>query len=372
MSMQVLYVQPYVPHYRVPLFNSLAQRLAERGDSLVVAAGHASGAQAKRSDEISDLPWLVPVESSVWNTPVGEFKYRAKLNSLMGQSQVCVMELDVGNVNAWHSLFLKRQSSMVLWGHGKSYTKPPRPAVERIKYRLARRADHIMTYTESGRKHLVIGGIPADRITAVGNSTDTKVLIKEFRSRQRRDLRFSEAFGVTTHQRPVAMYAGGLDGDKRVDFLCAAGAVAHRMDPDFLLLVAGSGEDEGLLEPGIRAGYVRHLRHADAKSLADMATVAQALWMPGRVGLVAVDAMALQIPIFSTNFPFHAPEYEFLTPGVNLQVLVNDPEMFAKQAFSFMKSGARAKISVGDPGLPTIDSVVSSMVNVIDLVVGRT
>ena len=41
--------------------------------------------------------------------------------------------------------------------------------------------------------------------------------------------------------------------------------------------------------------------------------VASYMVIPGRVGLVAVDALALGLPVVTTDFPHHAPEVEYLT-----------------------------------------------------------
>ncbi|WP_285597958.1 glycosyltransferase [Kineosporia sp. NBRC 101731] len=228
-----------------------------------------------------------------------------------------------------------------------------------------------MTYTASGRAHLISAGVPATQVTAVGNSTDTAVLQERLHQRRLRDLSVSETFGLKISGRTVAMYAGGLDGDKRVPFLTEASAAAHRLDERFLLLVAGSGEEESLLKPGIAAGYISHMRRADATELADMAAVSKALWMPGRVGLVAVDAMALQIPVFSTPFPHHAPEYDFLTPGTDLQILTDSPDSFAEEALSHMANGPGLLHRRSSQPVPNINDVVSNMMTVIDLTISR-
>ena len=46
-------------------------------------------------------------------------------------------------------------------------------------------------------------------------------------------------------------------------------------------------------------------------------SMTSAVLIPGRVGLVAVDALALGLPIITTDYPFHAPEADYLTPGID-------------------------------------------------------
>lgn len=58
---------------------------------------------------------------------------------------------------------------------------------------------------------------------------------------------------------------------------------------------------------------IRLIPYADRRTLATLGKIAQVCVMPGRVGLVAVDAMTLGLPIITTDWPFHAPERDYLT-----------------------------------------------------------
>lgn len=354
--MRVLYAQPYVPEYRRRLFDELAARLEDGGDSLVVASGTPSGQQALRRDTARGR-WQVELPSRSLATPLGEFKYRSGLRPLLRAADACVMELDVGNLNAWLALTDRDRPPLVLWGHGKSYTTPGRRLPERLKVLMARRADHVMTYSPSGREHLLARGLAPESVTAVGNSTDTRALRRALAERRTRPLDRAESFGgLPVRGRTVAMFVGGLDGDKRIPFLVEAARAAHRLDPRFLLLVAGSGADAGLVRQAAEEGCLAWIPTADHDALADLAAVSRALWMPGRVGLVAVDAMALEVPVFSTDFPYHAPEFEFLTAGVNLHVLPDDPLGYARQALLAMQAPdtpAGAIEATGSPGCST-------------------
>ena len=51
--------------------------------------------------------------------------------------------------------------------------------------------------------------------------------------------------------------------------------------------------------------------------------------MPGRIGLVAVDALCLGWPVLTTEWPFHAPEIEYLEEGDTMFSSANDPAAFA-------------------------------------------
>ena len=52
--------------------------------------------------------------------------------------------------------------------------------------------------------------------------------------------------------------------------------------------------------------------------------------MPGRIGLIAAEALALGIPVITTDWPYHVPETEYLSEGVSTFTAPNDPESYAR------------------------------------------
>lgn len=361
--MRVLYVQPYVAEYRVPLYDELAKRLAESGGSLLVASSPPKGRDRLRGD-MATAPWNVPVRAYSLATPLGELKYRWGLGKLLRSVDLCVMELDAGNLNAWLHLLRRHHVPLVLWGHGRSYVGSSSRSAERLKAWQTRLSRHTMTYTESGRQHLVRHGARPDQVTSVGNSTDTKALQRLLNARYNRPLTRSEVFGLDVADRNVACYVGSLDQDKRVSFVVEAAHHAHLIDPHFLLLIAGSGADQRLLERGISGGYIAWTPRADRRQLADIEAISRCLWMPGRVGLVAIDALAAAIPVLTTAFPYHAPEIELLRLGENLFVLEDQPLGFAQHALRVMARCSSGR-SASTWEVPDIGSVAESMLSVI-------
>ena len=57
--------------------------------------------------------------------------------------------------------------------------------------------------------------------------------------------------------------------------------------------------------------------------------IAQALLNPGRIGLIAVDSLAVGVPILATDWKFHAPEYDYLTPGRDVVESENTVDAFS-------------------------------------------
>lgn len=303
-----------------------------------MATSNPTGQQTLRADAVT-TSWHRHLRGWNFRTALGEFKYRAGVSALVADADVCVTELDVGNLNAWALAFRPHKSALVLWGHGKPYVSNRGPTTESLMMRLASRADHVLTYTEGGRTYLTDRGLAATQVTAVGNSTDTATLRREIRQRRERSLSVSETFpDQEITGRLVACYVGGLDQEKRIDFLLDAARRAYEIDTRFLLLMAGSGADAALVSKATAGMHVAWTSHVDARGLADITTVSKSLWMPGRVGLVALDALTAGTPVLTTAYKHHAPEIEYLTEGTSMHTLPDDPSQFAEEALKIMRN----------------------------------
>jgi glycosyltransferase involved in cell wall biosynthesis len=115
-------------------------------------------------------------------------------------------------------------------------------------------------------------------------------------------------------------YIGGLDTSKRVDRLVEILDALWLITPKLKCLIAGSGSDAHLLDAASQRGQVARIPYANASDKALISRVASCLLNPGRIGLIAVDALAMGLPIVTMPYAFHAPERDYLTEGVSLFV----------------------------------------------------
>ena len=60
--------------------------------------------------------------------------------------------------------------------------------------------------------------------------------------------------------------------------------------------------------------------------------------MPGRVGLIAVDSFALGLPIVTTNWTWHAPEFEYLTHGINSIIAEDTVEDYVESILNLLRN----------------------------------
>lgn len=325
MRRRVAVVQDYVPNYRFEFFDRLVGRLAPEQIDVIVVAAHPPGANSRRGDSIESAGWLRQVDGplELWPPGVGPAKTRG------GPRIFCygndrhwrnchgvIMGLRGADLDLHLELCRKQFSgrSVGVWGHIIQSVNPPNAIDLALERWQMRRSDHVFAYTHEGYESAVQCGLPPSKVTAVMNSTDVSVFSQsyarlsptEVASFQRQHLLVpGKTFG----------YIGGLDSSKRIRFLSGALDLMWRTDPEVKVLVGGRGEDQELLSGAAERGQVVMLGYAGPAEKALIARASQALLNPGRIGLLAVEAMAVGIPILTTDWPYHAPEFNYLKAG---------------------------------------------------------
>jgi len=352
----LLITQPYLPKYRVPLFEAIGAKLVANGVSTTVAIGTPAGQQASRGDS-EQASWSVPMRA--WKIKLGQrtVEWRRVPKSI-GRPDVIVSELQATNTYAWAAV--ARRIPLVLWGHGKSYVDAPSALGDKLEWALGRHARMLMTYTEGGRDYLVDRGrFAADRVVAIGNSTDTVTIRNGYLRARGIESNNDAEIG------PRALYVGGLDASKRIDFLLEAAVAASELDPRFELVIAGTGALSGLVDRAVATGSpISRIEDVRGAALGMLGATTDALWMPGRVGLAAVDALAMGLPVHTTNFPYHAPELELLKSG-EYSKLTDTPSGFAAESLGLISRSLPRHARVLREDVPTIDSVASNFVSTV-------
>jgi glycosyltransferase involved in cell wall biosynthesis len=115
-----------------------------------------------------------------------------------------------------------------------------------------------------------------------------------------------------------ALFIGGVDSSKDIDFLMEVARLSRELNPRFTLLVVGAGEEASkVIEEEQRSGSVRFLGHRTdhLKTLA-LAT-SRLMVIPDSIGLVAVESLAVGLPIVTRDNCSHGPEAAYLRPGVD-------------------------------------------------------
>jgi glycosyltransferase involved in cell wall biosynthesis len=165
---------------------------------------------------------------------------------------------------------------------------------------------------------------------------------------------FRSQHGVTNNR--VLAFIGGIDESKRIDFLRDVLDRLWVVDPSVQILIGGRGTQEGLLSEAVGRGQAVLLGQVGATRKVLMARASTLLVSPGRVGLVAAEALALKLHVVTTRWPFHAPEFEYLAEGIDVTQTVDDVNIYADEILRLLDEGP----PVVQSRPPLLDDMVSA------------
>ncbi len=263
------------------------------------------------------------------------------------------------HLGTWRALWRRGGRRVGLWGHIDNYVSPPNPVDVRLEQWQLRHADHVFSYTPTGSAFAIRQGAESSRVTTVMNTFDTTELTRHLASIGQEE---HQAW-LSTHSiapGPVVAYLGALDSTKRIDFLRDALDELWRRRPDVQVLVAGRGSQEHFLDRAAARSQVKLLGNADSRMKAHMSLRSAALISAGRIGLVAVDALAMRLPLIAAPFDFSAPETEYLVEGRDMFTTGPSVTDFTDTVIATADRGVAAFEDRTPSPFPTIDEMVSN------------
>lgn len=332
-----------MPQYRREFFELAVAQADELGIELVIMHGEPPPELAGRNDSfVSDR--FVPIASRRLPLQIGGMVWKdGREIAAAGPWDALILEQAVRNIESYR-FFLRRPDRLAFWGHGRTYTKPVSRLQERIKEELTKRTDWFFAYTDGGGAAVEALGFDRSRITVVNNTIDTHGLREAVESVTAEAIqRVRTELSADAH---IATFIGGLDSSKRPDFLLKTAEILNARGAPVTIVVAGSGDLRA--EIGARASHLPNVRLHDpvfGEEKAALLRSSDLILMPGRVGLVAVDSFATGTPIVTTTWPWHAPEFEYLRPGVDSLVAGDDPELYADQILLGLEPANLARLS---------------------------
>lgn len=328
----VLFVQGYVPKYRQALFEGLRLDLATDGVDFRVATPNYDDAISMRGDGTT-VDGMLRTPGRTWTRSIG-FGQVSSYGSapLLSQFDAVVVPAAASSFDFHWALFGPGRSARKVgaFGHIGAYVKAPNSVDQWIETRMLRRCDRVFAYTLSGGNHAVSVGVPPDSVTVVHNTIDTAELeravndvtlsqVDAFKAAEELG-RFERVFG----------YLGALDYDKGIVELAGILDAFHNTGSNVKVLVAGQGPAQHLLKSAQQRGQVSLLGYADARAKALMAATCESLINPGRIGLVAVDALTMRLPLVTCLGAAHAPEADYLVEGESLFTGPQDHDQFVE------------------------------------------
>ena len=342
---RLLVVQPYIPEYRAPLFSYLRTGLLEIGFELHVALGRAGSEQQLRQDATLDG---LAHQLEQRDLAIGSrgFRYR-RVQGLIEELQpdLLIVEQAIKNLESWPLLLSRSRTKPLVgvWGQGGYYSHTPSSLSKRLKSLMNRRAQWFFAYTDEGSKFVVDHGFPQDRVTTLNNSTDTLELrqdLAQISPQELRDMR--SRYGLIEGK--TALFMGGVDPRKGVEFLIETARRVGSIDSEFQLLVVGDGSDVGRVKQAQAMGMpIHYLGRASGAAKAEVLAMSDFLLIPEWVGLVATDALAAGRPVVTTDHSSHAPEIAYLVDGTCRLTTLHDVKAYSDAVVELMNNPDRLR-----------------------------
>lgn len=335
----VTVVQPYIPQYRVPLFDGLRAALGRDDHELRLVTGSPDKVQMLRHDAAPQQPGQIVVQSHHISFKHASLGWK-RVSPALGEASLVIAQLGAGLIDT-HLLLMEMRGRVALWGHGHPATGSSGMLDGALERWQMRQANHFFAYTTSGATAARAAGVAGDSITVLQNTIDTDALraaCLDVPEDAAKSFRESLCLG----DGPICAYIGALDGPKRMDFLLHAADGIARALPGFQLVIAGDGAHRAMVEDSVAARpHINYVGKVDDAGKAKISSAASLLLNPGRVGLSAVDSFALQLPIVTTDWPHHAPEFSYLRHNQNAVVAADNADAFAQAAIGLLRDPAR-------------------------------
>ncbi len=346
MCSKVYILNPYIPEYRIPFFVGLQERLNASNVDMEVITGFPNASFRQRED-FSTLPFHRERKQLSFKILGMEFRYIFVARDLSDASAV-VYEYSITNINSWLGVLFPKPYKIILWGHGPGYLGRDSKLRLYLQKIMAAKADHILTYTPHGRENVLRLEIAGRKVTAVNNTIETAPIIEKIKTLPMDEVsRFLNEHSLTENDKFVA-YIGALDKTKRIDFLKRVLDQMWKTNPEYKLLVGGSGPERHLLNESIERGQTIYLGRVGNYEKAIISKLAKFLLNPGNTGLLAVDALTMGIPILGTNAP-SSPEKDYLKEGESFITLPDEPAPFTELLLKLSKDSFTSKFQSQAP-----------------------
>lgn len=311
---RVVFLQEYLPQYRVPLFELLREEARSTGIELVVAAGEPNATQARRGDSVA-LDWVLPIRQREFRLLGRRLAIRST-RQLTKNADLVVMEQARRNIDLYAALLRRSGPRVALWGHGSDRVKTPSRLDARVSRWALKKAHWFYAYSEGAAAAVAMQGFQSDRVTVLNNAIDTSALKLAIKSLNPGRLR--ELSTKLDLRGKTAVYVGALDTYKRIPMLIESAIAAHAIESDFRLIIAGDGVERPTVELADRShSFVHYVGPQFGDDKASFLAVADVLVSPGSVGLSVLDSFTAGAPMITTRWPFHGPEAEYLEDGTN-------------------------------------------------------
>ena len=329
---KILY--PWMPDYRVDFFRELVQ--LGLGDKITyqVFAGSPPRELGKPQAQqtASEFFQVQSKEIVLFQRSI----IRYQVDKSWREADLVIVEHSVRSLNTWVWTLFTKPKKIAMWGHGRTYTKKKYGFEEKIKEWLTRKSDWFFSYTEGGKRALIESGYPLTNISVINNSSPISIQLDKINLEPKEIDSFPKDYEL--YDKKVGVFIGAFSKDKRISMLLEAAQIINQAIPNFCLVFFGEGPEGFRIREASRTKpWIKMAPYATPRILKLISLSADVILMPGRVGLIAVDSFALGVPIVTTNFEYHAPEFEYLRHNKNSIITEDNVLQYAKGVIALLQ-----------------------------------
>ena len=336
----VLIIQGQMKHYRVPFFTRLRDVLRNSGIDLRVAYGEAPE-HADRNDQ-AELPPDLGLRVNTYPVFSNRILYQPLLRAVASVDLIVAEQTNKFVLNyLLVTLSVLKCKRVAFWGLGESKNEGRSEFSEWTRRRIANKVDWWFAYTPGTKAYLVANGVSKERVTVVFNAVDTHDLSQQIASISDGEVASARLALKIGEGDPIGLFVGALLPDKGLGLLLESAKLIKVKIPGFHLVIVGGGPEQETVREATRVfPWIHWVGPKFGREKAILFKMAATLLLPGRVGLVILEAFAAGLPLITVDVPYHGNEVEYLADGKNGLVTKNNAEAYASSVISFFSNAA--------------------------------
>jgi glycosyltransferase involved in cell wall biosynthesis len=344
--------------FRVPFLNQLRDELQTRDIDLAYFHGDIWPDERDRSYECQ-LSWAIKLDNRFIPMGGGRHACWQKLpHTLLAQSDLVIITQENRILSNYPFIFRRKLSArrLAFWGHGVS---PRAHSVDKLGERWRRiwanKADWWFGYTQKSVDALKMAGFPEERITNTNNAIDNTAFQQDIKNVTELMLKAARAECKLKQNSVIGLFCGAFYKDKRLDLLFEAADIMHQRNPDFRLIIIGSGSEQTYVDQAIRTRpWATAVGPKSGVEKAVYFKLAHVILNPGLIGLIVLDAFCVGLPVVTSGGDTnHSPEVAMLEAGLTgffpeptpqdyaqtVLDLLSDKERYARSCAASFKTG---------------------------------
>lgn len=309
--------QPALPHYRVPLFQLLAQH-----ENWKFTVFHGSEEPALPNSAAEGFEAELHLARQFKLPLIGPLFWQGVQWTLASRrrSDVLLLCWQTRYLSLFPALLRARihRVPVVLWGHG--YSKSPNAWRNRLRNLPVLLASKVLLYDRQTREQLIDAGLPAEKLHVADNGLDSDAIrtAMEYWQQSPAELQaFQKAHGLDSG--PILIHVARLMADNRLDCLIQTMPQLLPRFPSLKLVIIGKGlsEQERLQKLTSSLGIDSHIIWGgevyDERALAPWMLSADVFVYPANTGLGLIHAFNYGLPaLLCAPRSQHNPEAQAL------------------------------------------------------------